>query len=814
MSIREKLLQSALADPGIFTIEGFFGTYLPRLGALAGGSPLTEADTDILWRIVKERAFHKAWVKLALVLQYPHADPNDDAGEILLAAYGDDIPPFTATEGLKRLKVVSDKINQRDSDEEPDSESQALIVDTVTACVANGAIQHAEKLLGDEIPWWTVEDILCLKGYEIAAPSGGRLHSKLRILKSLLDVEGALEESAGATQRLVEVGQARDQFESDLNQARNRIVELEDQLDKLVKQAEARISELEAADAHGSAVQGHDEEYLSGGGFGQAAWEAGNDASDNVQEESEAESEPAADSDDGDVGDRNGEREDSAPTEVMSVLSTSDEEAEEEPEEHAPHPITMGEISRILKDRYKLGRTGQYKGKPLKPGPNGFTDAAWQCREFWRRLGERDPSVYALWKLDQTLSRMKEARTKNGETSATHTIATNLKHVSALLNTLAEEEDDIRLYFGNRKTYEECCAAKEKAWYEAREILTGVRENQDYTDKDKRVPKWELLEAAARKYVRENAAPFRIENDAHFRLVRRLYGLHVTILHHVPRRRDVYKIVPSRLVTDPQHQNHVEDGKTVRLVQYKTSAIYGEYSFHLNMQTAKLVRLLEDWSASKGSTTLFGSESNLSNILNDIYEPVFGVKTGCGVLRRKYISYAKRTGRIDWVRQQVELSRKMGQSVWTQLNEYVKHEDEGPESSLTHLFDRLQVSGDPDESGEDSGDDDEIDSVSMTESADSSGFKRKISIETQEGTQRKRRTKVKRFSPNPEEKEAVIDIIRKEVALYGKEKVQGTHKIPWAQYQTEYVALQDVPLKKVTNWGSTLKKKLLSGQIE
>jgi hypothetical protein len=465
------------------------------------------------------------------------------------------------------------------------------------------------------------------------------------------------------------------------------------------------------------------------------------------------------DDSDSDMG--TNEREEPMDVEVIDVDDVNDvDEVTEGQVTEGPVPIERSEVCRILRDRYRCRTTGE-KGVELKEGRDGYKDAAWQAKNWWVTYEQRIPTLRQLWRIKEAVQYVMTTPSKAEGAWNPNSAKNYLTNMSLLLNHL--EDGEIERYFGTREHFEECRAIILKSMYEIKEIVSGLREDQEYTEADRNVPPWEELRSMAEAYVRTHAAPLKITNDNHVRLVRRLYGLRISVIDHVPRRRDVFKLALRRLVRDLMKENYVE-GTVLRLHSYKTAVVYGEYSIHLNEELAKLVRLLEEWAEEKGKETLFGSEHGLTSVLHDIYEPVFGCKVGCGVLRRKYVSYAKRTGQLDWIRQQTELSRMMGQSVWMQSNYYAKHEEEGV------------------------------------------GQKKRIAEDSGAGAGAGPVKKL-RTQATPAQKAAIRDIIEKEQALQALYQKNGK-RIRWKQYIPKYEVLKDVEYNTVKEWGKNERARM------
>jgi hypothetical protein len=489
-----------------------------------------------------------------------------------------------------------------------------------------------------------------------------------------------------------------------------------------------------------------------------------------------------------------------------------------------PVPITQEEVDDILRERYRWNRTHK-KGKDGKDqfgaelvteaaGQPGWKDAAWQTRNTLRRHQKEMPGFFELWNLGNTIGEL--VVRSNGKGKSNHSADTTYKHISAFLNSNLTEEEKLR-YFGSPETYEDCVTILKTAWKGVKQALRDTVKNAEYTSREREVPSWRMLKKLAADYINNNAAPLKIETVEQAKLVRRLYGLRVTITEHVPRRREVFKVTPRRLVeldagdphyVDPATCNYVDGSGVLRLNVYKTSSVYGEYALQLSPAAWSLIALLEDYAERENLDSLFGSVNNLSNVLYDIYEPALGVRVGCGTLRRKYISSAVAEGRLTRQRDQVELSRKMGHSVWMQLFYYAKGEnaaipiEERDGEGLVARPDdepaREESSGATECIVVDSGDDD----GEGQGPASSSGGKRPAG---EEGVLAPAWKKVKAYRkyPTKDQTDALRDIIRKE-----REDGKDGKRITWRAYTPLYAVLRDVDPESIRAWGNTERNKM------
>lgn len=465
-------------------------------------------------------------------------------------------------------------------------------------------------------------------------------------------------------------------------------------------------------------------------------------------------------------------------------------------------PITQEELDDILRERYRLNRShkpgkdgkdlfGKELAKDSKAHP-GWKDAARQARDTWVRLEKALPGTYCLWKLGDTIGELVLRFNQKG--SSDWSADTVYKNISAFLNSNLTDAEKTR-YFGSVQTFKDCSLILKTAWKGVKKALADTMKNAEYSEKERHVPAWPVLFDLAQTYVDETAAPLTIETAEHAKLVRRLYGLRVSITEHVPRRREVFKVTPLRLTRlDPSHEdyvdprkcNYVGDSGVLRLNAYKTADVYGEYALQLTPEAHALILLLEHYAERENEKTLFGNENNLSNLLYDIYEPVLHVRVGCGALRRRYISNAVREGRLKNQRDQVELSRKMGHSVWMQLFYYAKDESRIQRSASSRNEQAQEVLVVESQSEDEAGD------LSST-----SGLKRSAD------TDRSPPSKRVKQSPSVIQSAALREIIQRE-----KAEGRDGSRISWKSYVPLYPVLQNVAGDTIRAWGKTERNKL------
>lgn len=441
-------------------------------------------------------------------------------------------------------------------------------------------------------------------------------------------------------------------------------------------------------------------------------------------------------------------------------------------------PITLDEIDVILRTRYRCYRIGQKKGKTMEknhPKHPDWKEPAWKARNWWKHFLQKYPRTAYLNHIDEILRCALI-------TSSLSTADTNMKHISILLSTFDDKEKVV--YFGSQVHFDECKKSLNMTWTDVKTANTNTRLNQEFTLNEINIPNWSILREKAQKYIDANAAPLHITSHNHFTLVRRLYGLRVTILEHEPRRRDIYKVTPHYLLPDDLSKvNYVDQESVLRLNTYKTSGHYGEYAMQLTPETQRLVYLLERWAETIKSTNLFGPLSDLSNILFDIYEPALGCKLGCNILRRKCISYLKDSGKLDSLRDQLELSRRMGQSVWMQQFYYAKRQ---------HL---------PQEHYEEP--EEEIEEETEAE------FEEETEEDQCQDNPKKRTSDrdlprppaKRRIYPTQDQRDAITEIIQNELK-------NRQPRIRWKEWIQRYPPLKDVPYDTVKDWGKTIKKDL------
>jgi hypothetical protein len=486
-------------------------------------------------------------------------------------------------------------------------------------------------------------------------------------------------------------------------------------------------------------------------------------------------------------------------------------------------PITQTELDDILRERYRWGRSHKKGkdgedmfGKELKKSKAhpGWTDAARQTRDTWVRLEEELPGTYCLWKLGDTIGKLVVKFNQKGQSKSS--ASTVYKNISVFLNSNLTDVEK-RKYFGSIQTFEDCLLILKTAWKGVNEALADAVKNSEYSEKERGVPAWPVICDMAQNYINGTAAPLRIETAEHLKLVRRLYGLRVTITEHVPRRREVFKVTPLRLTRlDPSHEdyvnprecNYVDESGVLRLNVYKTADLYREYAMQLSPAAHGLVLLLEDYAERENQKTLFGNENNLSNLLYDIYEPVLRVRVGCGALRRRYISHAVHEGRLRKQRDQVELSRKMGHSVWMQLFYYAKEESFLTETPTNPSGTERQSERPPVPSGEasepivlDSEPEDipSMPDVSSASSSPSTSRKRQGNTDRSPPTKRMKQ----RQYQNPLQTAALRDIILKE-----REEGWDGSKIAWNRYVALYPALQGVDGDTIRRWGNSVRNEI------
>jgi hypothetical protein len=489
-------------------------------------------------------------------------------------------------------------------------------------------------------------------------------------------------------------------------------------------------------------------------------------------------------------------------------------------------PITQDELDDILRERYRWNRShkpgkdgkdsyGKELAKDSKAHP-GWKDAARQARDTWVKLEKALPGTYCLWKLGDTIGELVLRFNQKG--SSKWSADTVYKNISAFLNSNLTYAEKAK-YFGSVQTFKDCSLILKTAWKGVKKALADTLKNAEYSEKERHVPMWPVLFDLARTYVNETAAPLRIETAEQAKLVRRLYGLRVTITEHVPRRREVFKVTPLRLThLDPSHEgyvdprkcNYVDDSGVLRLNVYKTADVYGEYALQLTPEAHNLIVLLEDYAERENQKTLFGSENNLSNLLYDIYEPVLHVRVGCGALRRRYISNAVREGRLRRQRDQIELSRKMGHSVWMQLFYYAKDEVGTVGASIPNIGSTAPANDPP-----------TTNTSASTQAAAPSGHASEpivLDSDTEDITPasppgRKRpgntdqspptkRMKERHFR-NPLQTAALREIIQKERAEGG-----AGNKIAWNTYVALYPVLQDVDGDTIRRWGNRVRDEM------
>jgi len=500
--------------------------------------------------------------------------------------------------------------------------------------------------------------------------------------------------------------------------------------------------------------------------------------------------------------------------ELMELINWAPDLAEDELSK--PVPITQEELDDILRERYRWNRShkkgkdgedsfGKELAKNSKAHPD-WKDAARQARDTWVRLQKEQPEAYCLWKLGDTIGKLVLRYNMEGQSN---TSADSVyKNISAFLNSNLTDAEK-RKYFGSVQTFRDCSLILKTAWKGVKEALGDAVKNAEYSDKERNVPAWPVLFDLAQTYINETASPLTIETAEHAKLVRRLYGLRVSITEHVPRRREVFKVTPLRLTRiDPSHEdyvdprkcNYVDDFGVLRLNVYKTADVYGEYALQLTPEAHALIHLLENYAERENQKTLFGNENNLSNLLYDIYEPVLHVRVGCGALRRRYISNAVQEGRLRRQRDQIELSRKMGHSVWMQLFYYAKEEGGGSteenvqragthagpssSSSATDVGDYIVIDSDPEE---------------VVCSPSRSRTKRSANTD---GSPPAKKSKTKQYC-NALQAAALREIIQRE-----REDGGDGNKIAWNRYVALYPALQDVDGDVIRRWGNTVRAKM------
>ena len=474
-------------------------------------------------------------------------------------------------------------------------------------------------------------------------------------------------------------------------------------------------------------------------------------------------------------------------------------------------PITQEELDDILRERYKLGRSHKPGkdgkdnfGKELKKSTThpGWTDAARQTRDTWVRLKKEIPEAYCLWNLGDTIKKLVLKYNQKGQSNSS--ASTIYKNISVFLNSDLTGGEK-RKYFGSIQTYNDCVLILKTAWKGVKEALADAVKNAEYSEKEHSVPAWPVLLDRAQKYIDQTAAPLRIETAEHAKLVRRLYGLRVSITEHPPRRREIFKVTPLRLTRlDPSNEEYVNPGKcnyvdesgVLRLNVYKTADTYLEYALQLSPEAHGLILLLEDFAERENQKTLFGNESNLTNLLYDIYEPVLHVRVGCGALRRRYISHEVSEGRLRRQRDQMELSRKMGHSVWMQLFYYAKEEaSEGAEQRGVQQGEASVQAGEPIVV------DSEPEDVPASSASSSPTASRKRQAKTDRSPPTKRMKQ--RQYQNALQTAALRDIILKERALGG----DGS-KIAWIRYAALYPALQGVDGDTIRRWGNSVRNEM------
>ena len=128
-----------------------------------------------------------------------------------------------------------------------------------------------------------------------------------------------------------------------------------------------------------------------------------------------------------------------------------------------------------------------------------------------------------------------------------------------------------------------------------------------------------------------------------------------------PRRRDYFKL---------RSDNYDAKTRTVNLREYKTSHVFGDYSFQVSANTARLIDVIIKL---KGDRPLFTRlHGDWTKTTRQYFQMITGKPLYNSLIRHLYITYRQLQGTLVYQDDKEELARRMGHSVNMQQDNYTK----------------------------------------------------------------------------------------------------------------------------------------------
>ena len=355
---------------------------------------------------------------------------------------------------------------------------------------------------------------------------------------------------------------------------------------------------------------------------------------------------------------------------IIGYADTPEIKKEEEPTRSTPKRkaikrklLDRDTVSNIIDTRYMCKRNGQpLKASRTDPERSSY---AVQVVNTLHALMRDCPSATDLGRLDETIDYIKSNNNVQG-------CKIKFSALACLIRVLTPEEKII--YFGD--TFDRHFDLLGSEQNKTRLAIEEIEREQKPSERQVATTdglKWQELV----DFVHSVPFPTRIENSRDLKLARNIILVRLYTVDHDPRRLELTWLRFKRY--DKKHQNYYDPATgVITLNEYKTSNIYGPYTFTPSDETRRQLGMLIDYLLKQRPDDygLLDEECNIDQpdrgayILQRAFTAVCGRPLGCQVLRKMRIEHAHQTGEIKFFKERAELARRMAHSVADQQLQY------------------------------------------------------------------------------------------------------------------------------------------------
>lgn len=436
-------------------------------------------------------------------------------------------------------------------------------------------------------------------------------------------------------------------------------------------------------------------------------------------------------------------------TGTLSEMKCSSEETKDENLENMEcSKIDVETIKKILYDRYRKDRNGKDLAKSKKN--EMITDAADQAAGHMKRLLRKYENLAYLWKIPEVVEEMmcEEVINMNSRSQELSAISVTLKHMN---------DDEKNSYIGDENKIRECLNTLNK-WHRLIICMKlETRDQQELTETEKAIvskTNWKNLTEKVKCFTEKYPSVDKIETKEQLDRTIQLILSNLYVQEHAPRRLEYLTMKWKNY--DERKDNYVKEG-IITLNDYKTASSYKQYRFAVGKYLEDELEKIRKYRETEENEYLFGLKQQVvqsgykTRLVQKVFDEVCGLRLSVNILRKLYINYMTKNGKLKWTSERKTLATRMGHSVTLQQETYTKRMDES---------DRERRHTSPKRS--------------------------------------------KKMSPNSQQEEKLMDEIRR----------SGNAQCQWLKVKMDNADLfENVPLKTMTNWGVNLRTKMLKTHI-